>query len=101
MKIIIVVWMVSFITLIPVASAAAPLKVIVNGQPVFGIPPIVKIIEGSPCVSIDAFSSELKLDIEYDQKNNTVHISNKGEPQSEVVATFKKAKAKLYATKRE
>ena len=88
-------------SIVPVASAKTPLKVFVNGQPVYGIPPIVRIIDGLPFVSIDAISNELKLDVEYDEKNNTVHISNKGEPQSGVVATLKKAKATLYATKRE
>ena len=88
-------------TIVTVASAANPLKVYVNGQPIYGIPPIVRVIDGLPFVSIDAISSELKLDVEYDEKNNTVHISNKGEPQLEVVATLKKAKATLYATKRE
>lgn len=68
-------------TIVPVASAATSLKVFVNGQPVYFIPPIVQIIDGLPFVSIDAISSELKLDVEYDEKNNTVHISNKGEPQ--------------------
>ncbi len=38
---------------------------------------------------------------EYDEKNKTIHISNIGEPQSEVVAMLKKANATLYATKRE
>ena len=98
-------WITVFILLLIIiasaASAAAPLKVFVNGQPVFGTPSIVKIIDGSPFVSIGAISSELKLDVDYNEKNNTVHISNKGEPQSEVVATLKKARAKLYATKRE
>ena len=83
------------------ASAADPIKVFVNGQPVIGIPPVVQIINGLPFVSIESIMSELKLDVDYDEKTNTIHISNKGEPQSQVVATLKKAKATLYATERE
>ncbi|MFF2448266.1 hypothetical protein ACFVSW_14295 [Neobacillus sp. NPDC058068] len=89
------------ITIVPVASAITPFKVFVNGQPVFGTPSIVQFIGGLPFVSIESISSELKLDVEYDMKNKTLHISNIAEPQSEVVATLKKAKATLYATKRE
>jgi hypothetical protein len=88
------------ITIVAVASASTPLKVFVNGHPIYGAPPIVRIIEGLPFVSIDAISSELKLNVEYDEEKKTVHISNKGEPQSEVVATLKKAKATLYAPKK-
>jgi hypothetical protein len=87
--------------IVPVAFAETPIKVFVNGQPVFAIPPIVRIIDGLPFVSIESISSELKLDVEYDEKNKTLHISNIGEPQSKVVATLKKAKATLYATERE
>lgn len=94
------VFIVLCITLAPIASAGTPFKVFVNGQPVFGSS-FVQFIDGLPFVSIEAISSELKLDVDYDGKNRTVHISNKGEPQSEVVATLKKAKATLYATKRE
>ncbi|WP_248734171.1 hypothetical protein [Neobacillus rhizosphaerae] len=89
------------ITIVPFASAAAPFKVFVNGQPIFGPTSIVQFIGGSPYVAIDEISSELKLNVEYDGKKKTLHISNIGEPQSEVVATLKKAKATLYATKRE
>ncbi|MFZ7943222.1 hypothetical protein [Neobacillus sp. 19] len=94
------------ITVVPVTFAAAPFKVFVNGQPIFGTSiydtsSIVRIIGGAPFVALESISSELKLDVEYDEKNKTLHVSNKGEPQSEVVATLKKAKAALYATKRE
>lgn len=94
------------ISIAPVASATAFFKVFVNGQPIFGVSvfdtsSFVRIIDGLPFVSIESISSELKLDVDYDEKNKTLHISNKGEPQSEVAATLKKAKATLYATKRE
>lgn len=56
---------------------------------------------GTVLLAIHEISSEMKLDVEYDGKNKSLHISNIGEPQSEVVATLKKAKATLYATKRE
>lgn len=99
------VFVVLLISIVPVVSAVAPFIVFVNGQPVFGISifdtSIVRIIDGSPYVAIESISSELKLDVEYDEKNKTLHISNIGEPQSEVVAMLKKAKATLYATKRE
>ncbi|MFP5109522.1 hypothetical protein ACSU6B_22625 [Neobacillus sp. C211] len=100
-KYFLTVFVVLLLSIVPVASAMVPLRVFVNGQPVFGIPPIVKIIDGSPFVSIEAISSELKLDVEYDEKSKTLHISNKREPQSKVVATLKKTNATLYATERE
>ncbi|ETI68252.1 hypothetical protein [Neobacillus vireti] len=95
------IFVVLLITIVPVASAVTPFKVFVNGQPIFGIPSIVQFIDGLPFVSIESICIELKLDVEYDSKNRTLHISNIGEPQSEVVATLKKANATLYATKRE
>jgi hypothetical protein len=90
------------ITLAPVTSASAPLKLFVNNQPVTWIGlPAVKVIDNTLYVDIHAISNELKLDVDSDHKNNSIYISNISEPQSEIVATYKKAKATLYATKRE
>jgi hypothetical protein len=90
------------ITLAPVTSASAPLKLFVNDQPVTWIGlPAVKVIDNTLYVDIHAISNELKLDVDSDHKNNSIYISNISEPQSEIVATYKKAKATLYATKRE
>lgn len=94
----------SFVLLIAItsfASAAVPIKMFVNGQPIITIPPIVRIINGLPFVSIESISSELKLDVDYNEQDGIINISNIGEPQSKVVATLKKAKAALYATERE
>jgi hypothetical protein len=85
-----------------VTSASAPLKLFVNGQPVTWIGlPAVKVIDNTLYVDIHAIINELKLDVDSDHKNNSIYISNISEPQSEIVATYKKAKATLYATKRE
>jgi hypothetical protein len=99
-KWIVTMFLVLFITSVPLVFAATPYKVFVNNQPLYD-PNVVKIIEGLPYVSILSINSELKLDVDHDMKNNSLYISNKGESQSEVVATFKEAKATLYATKRE
>jgi hypothetical protein len=65
------------ITLAPVTSASAPLKLFVNGQPVTWIgSPAVKVIDNTLYVDIHAISNELKLDVDSDHKNNSIYISN-------------------------
>jgi hypothetical protein len=87
---------------VPYGSANAPLKLFVNGQPVTSVGiPVVRVLDNRLYVDIHAISSELKLDVDSNHENTEVYISNKGEPQSKVVATLREAKAVLYATERE
>ncbi|MDF2607287.1 MAG: hypothetical protein K0S34_1482 [Bacillales bacterium] len=83
-----------------ISSAAPQLKVLINGQPNYD-PSLVRVINGLPYVSIGAISNELNLNFDYDSEEMTMSISNKGKPQSKVVATNKIANATLNATERE
>jgi hypothetical protein len=97
-----VLFLVFFTTVVPTGSAVAPLRLFVNGQPVTSVgTPVVQVLDNRLYVDIHAISSELKLDVDSNYENTEVYISNKGEPQSKVVATLKEAKAALYATERE
>ncbi|WP_268884081.1 hypothetical protein [Bacillus salipaludis] len=40
-KLFVIIFVELLITIVPAANAAIPLKVFVNGQPVFGVPTIV------------------------------------------------------------
>jgi hypothetical protein len=89
-----------FIVFVPFTLASTFQTIYVNGEPVTATS-LFKMVGGLPFVSIYSISNRLKLDVDHDEKTNVLSISNKGEPQSKVVATMKKAKATLYATERE
>jgi hypothetical protein len=89
------------LTIAPVTFAAKPYLIYLNGRPTLDISSnMVKMIDGSLFVRLSSMSNELNIDYDYDLKKKTISISDKDEPQSEVVATNKEAGVTLYAKRR-